>query len=138
MSAAILAAAPLLLLIYFTARYGDMLAFVHARQAGWQRATGFGAFATDFVFFMEGPLLGCPQGRTCLTAWDLTRRLLGCWYLTLIPASALLTLYARRTLGAGLTVWVWLSVVLALPNGLDGMGRFTAVCSPCSLPPRCS
>jgi hypothetical protein len=48
----------------------------------------------------------------------------------LIPLSVLLVLYARRTLGAGLSVWVVGSVVMALFNGLDGTGRFTAVLFP--------
>jgi hypothetical protein len=121
-SAAMLAVAPVVLVIYFAVRYGDVLAFLHARQAGWERAAGLGTLAGDFAFFTAGPHAG--------SLWDVTRTLLGWWYLALVPASAILAALARRTLGMGPTLWVWLSIVMALANGLDGMGRFTAVLFP--------
>jgi hypothetical protein len=52
------------------------------------------------------------------------------WYVALVPTSIVLVLYARRTLGVGLTIWVTLSVLMGLVNGLDGTGRFTSVLFP--------
>jgi hypothetical protein len=52
------------------------------------------------------------------------------WYVTLIPVSLALVMSAVRTLGAGLSLWVVLSVVMAMANGLDGTGRFTSVLFP--------
>ena len=77
-----------------------------------------------------GALLACGTVVECLKGWDLTRHLLGYWYLALVPASALLTWTARRIVGVGPTVWVMASLAMALANGLDGMGRFTAVLFP--------
>jgi hypothetical protein len=37
---------------------------------------------------------------------------------------------AARALGTGLTVWALLSIAMALPNGFDGIGRFTLVLFP--------
>ena len=44
--------------------------------------------------------------------------------------SSALTLHAARTLGVGLSAWALGSIVMSLPNGLDGIGRFTAVLFP--------
>jgi hypothetical protein len=41
-----------------------------------------------------------------------------------------LTLLAARTAGVGLTAWALISILLSLPNGFDGVGRFTAVLFP--------
>jgi hypothetical protein len=48
----------------------------------------------------------------------------------LLPVTITLTVSAARTLGAGLTAWVLISVAMSLANGFDGIGRFTAVLFP--------
>jgi hypothetical protein len=126
----ILAAGPLIVGAYYEWRYGDPLAFLYARQQGWNRASGLAAFVRDYEYFLRGPWLACGSVGECVREFGPTRNLLGFWYLLLIPASAALVIYARRTLGVGLTVWVLLSVCMALLNGLDGTGRFTAVLFP--------
>jgi hypothetical protein len=65
-----------------------------------------------------------------LRGWDLTRKLLGFWYISLVPACILLTWSGAPILGVGQRVWVLTSVVMMLANGLDGIGRFTAVLFP--------
>ncbi|MEO7156729.1 MAG: hypothetical protein ABI039_04150, partial [Vicinamibacterales bacterium] len=40
------------------------------------------------------------------------------------------TVMAAPTLGVGLTAFALLSIALSLPNGFDGVGRFTAVLFP--------
>ena len=129
-SLAILAVAPLVLGTYFFMRYGDPVAFLHARQEGWNRAAGLGAFARDFDYFFSGSVLAYRNAADWLREFEPTRTLLGYWYLLLLPASVALTLYAARTLGVGLSAWALGSVVMSLPNGLDGVGRFTAVLFP--------
>ena len=126
----ILAAGPIIILSYNEWRYGDPLAFLHARQQGWNRASGFTAFVRDYNYFLRGSLLSCGSVPECLREFESTRILLGYWYLALIPTTIALVIYAARTLGAGLTVWVLLSVAMASLNGLDGTGRFTAVLFP--------
>ena len=129
-SGAILALAPAILGTYFWMRYGDPLAFLHARQTGWNRAVGLGAFTRDFDYFLSGSILACHGLADCLKEWEPTRTILGYWYLLLLPASVALTLQAARTLGVGLSVWALGSIVMSLPNGLDGVGRFTSVLFP--------
>ena len=51
-------------------------------------------------------------------------------YLALIPISIGLVVNSARTLGAGLTGFALISIAMALPNGFDGVGRFTAVLFP--------
>jgi hypothetical protein len=126
----ILAAGPLIIGSYYEWRYGDPLAFLYARQQGWNRASGFTAFVRDYNYFLRAPLLACGSVGECVREFGPTRNLLGFWYLMLIPMSVALVIYARRALGVGLTVWVLLSVAMALLNGLDGTGRFTAVLFP--------
>lgn len=126
----ILAAGPLIIGGYYEWRYGDPLAFLYARQQGWNRASGFTAFVRDYHYFLRPPLLACASAAECVREFGPTRNLLGFWYLLLIPTSVALVIYARRALGVGLTVWVLLSVAMALLNGLDGTGRFTAVLFP--------
>jgi hypothetical protein len=130
MPLAILVLAPLILFTYFYVRYGDPIAFLHARQTAWQRATGIGSLLTDIDYYTAGPLLSCGGIRECLRDWDFTRRLLGLWYLALVPIGAGLTIAARRTIGPGLVLWVVGTYLMALVNGLDGMGRFTAALFP--------
>jgi Mannosyltransferase (PIG-V) len=127
---AILAMAPLCIGTYFWIRYGSPVEFIHARQVGWARGAGLTALAGDFREFTAGSIFACGNLKDCLRDWDMTRSLLGYWYLLLIPANVVLALYAVRTLGLGLVVWVLTSVAMALPNGLDGMGRFTSVLFP--------
>jgi hypothetical protein len=127
---AILAVAPAVLGIYFFTRYGDPLAFLHARQNLWERASGPAAFIRDFDYFLSGSVFACRGLAECLKEFEPTRTLLGYWYLGLLPVSAALTLYAARTLGVGLTAWALASIAMSLPNGLDGVGRFTAVLFP--------
>lgn len=126
----ILAATPLLIAGYNEWRYGDPLAFLHARQQGWNRASGFEALQRDYNYLLRGSLLSCDGLGDCLREFEPTRTLLGYWYVALVPASLALVIYARRTLGVGLTVWALASIVMALVNGLDGTGRFTSVLFP--------
>ncbi len=53
-SLVILAAAPLLIAGYHEWRYGDPLAFLHARQQGWNRASGFCGAAAGFQLLLPG------------------------------------------------------------------------------------
>jgi hypothetical protein len=126
----ILAAAALVVVGYFWVRYGSPVAFVYARQTGWHRATGFAALVTDIHDYTAGSLLACNNVKDCLRGWDMTRKLLGYWYLGLVPISLMLTWSAARVLGIGQCIWVLTSMAMALMNGLDGMGRFTAVLFP--------
>jgi len=126
----ILALAPLIVGGYLWIRYGSPAAFVQARQMGWHRASGLTGLMTDFREFTAGGLFECGNVTDCLRGWDLTRTLLGYWYITLIPATVLLTCFAGRRLGAGQVVWVVASVIMGLANGLDGTGRFVAVLFP--------
>jgi len=127
---AILAVPPIVLGTYFFWRYGDPLAFLHARQDLWERAAGAGAFQRDWNYFFSGSLLSCGSVADCIREFEPTRILLGYWYLGLLFVSSALTLYAARTLGVGLSAWALASIVMSLPNGLDGIGRFTAVLFP--------
>lgn len=129
-AAAILIVAPVLLFTYYYVRYGDPIAFVHARQAGWQRAAGVGSLLTDLDYYTQGSLFSCGGVRDCLRGWDFTRQLMGIWYLALVPIGIGLAIAARRTIGAGQLVWVVGTYWMALVNGLDGMGRFTSVLFP--------
>ena len=128
--AAILALAPIAIASYFELRYGHPLEFVAARQAGWKRASGIQGYSRDFRYFFARPMLPCSGAAECLKEFAPTRVLLGATYLALLPISAALALINRRKLGVGLTVWVLASIVLSLPNGFDGVGRFTAVLFP--------
>lgn len=127
---AILAAGPLMIAAYYEWRYGDPLAFLHARQQGWNRASGFSALQRDFNYFFQGSLFACGGVGECLREFEFTRNLLGFWYVTLIPVSIACVVHARRALGVGLTVWALTSIGMGLVNGLDGTGRFTAVLFP--------
>jgi hypothetical protein len=130
LSLLILAAGPLAIAVYNEWRYGDPLAFLYARQQGWNRASGLTALQRDYRYFFSASLLSCSSVADCVREFEPTRKLLGLWYVTLVPLSLALVAYARRTLGVGLTTWVVLSVLMALVNGLDGTGRFTAVLFP--------
>ena len=127
---AILAVGPLAILLYYNWRYGNPLAFLHARQQGWNRASGFTALARDFRDFFSASLFSCSSVGECLREFQPTQKLLGIWYASLVPLSVALVVHARRTLGVGLAVWALLSVFMALLNGLDGTGRFTSVLFP--------
>lgn len=129
-SFAILAAGPLAIAAYYFLRYGDPLAFLHARQQGWNRASGFAALQRDYRYFLGDWSISCTGLADCVREFEPTRRALGVWYLALPPISVALVLYARRLLGVGLTTWVVLSVFMGLVNGLDGTGRFTSVLFP--------
>ena len=128
--AAILALAPIAIATYYELRYGNPLEFVNARQAGWNRASGVQGYVRDFRYFFARPMLPCSGIGECLREFAPTRVLLGAIYLTLLPLSAALVLINRRTLGVALTAWVLASVLMSLPNGFDGVGRFTAVLFP--------
>ena len=128
---AILAVAPVVIAVYFWSQFGHPLAFLQARQAGWGRATGpVAALSRDVGEFFAGPAFACGSIRDCFAGFDLTRHVLGAWYLALIPVSLVLVLSAARTLGAGMTFWVVASVLMAMTNGLDGTGRFTVALFP--------
>jgi hypothetical protein len=66
----------------------------------------------------------------CIKEFAPTRTLLGAIYVVLIPLSIGLIVVTARTLGVGLAVFALASIVMALPNGIDGVGRFTAVLFP--------
>jgi hypothetical protein len=127
---AILAIAPIVLGSYFYWRYGDPIAFLHARQSGWNRASGVAGLLRDWKYFFQGPVFDCAGIVECVKEFGPTRHLLGVFYVALLPVSVGLTVIAARTLGAGLTVWALLSVAMSLVNGFDGVGRFTAVLFP--------
>jgi hypothetical protein len=127
---AILAIGPIVIGGYYDWRYGDPLAFLHARQLGWNRAVGLAGWIRDVGYFFEPPIFACSGVADCLREFAPTRALLGASYLLLLPISIALTLSAARTLGAGLTAWALISIAMSLPNGFDGVGRFTAVLFP--------
>ncbi|MGH9385847.1 MAG: hypothetical protein ACRD2N_16335 [Vicinamibacterales bacterium] len=127
---AILAMAPVIVFTYFYLRYGDPIAFLNARQEAWHRATGIASLLTDIDYYTEGSLLSCGGIRDCLRGWDFTRQILGIWYFALVPLGVGLAIAARRTIGAGMVLWVVGTYAMALVNGLDGMGRFTSVLFP--------
>lgn len=127
---AILAIGPIVIGAYYQFRYGSPLEFLHARQAGWNRASGLAGYARDFSYFFEPPIFACSGVADCIKEFAPTRTLLGVIYLALIPISIALTLTSARTLGIGLTTWTLLSIGMALPNGFDGVGRFTLVLFP--------
>lgn len=129
-SLVILAAGLLTIAGYYEWRYGDPLAFLSARQQGWNRASGIEALQRDYRYFMDGSFAACTTLVNCVTEFDPTRQVLGYWYMALVPLSLGIVASTARTLGVGLTVWAVLSVGMALVNGLDGTGRFTAVLFP--------
>ena len=127
---AILAIGPIVIGGYDYWRYNDPMAFLHARQLGWNRAVGIAGWSRDFGYFFQSPILACSGFADCIREFAPTRTLIGASYLLLLPASIALTLSAARTLGAGLTAWALISIAMSLPNGFDGVGRFTAVLFP--------
>ena len=127
---AILAIGPLVMAGYFSWRYDDPIAFLHARQLGWNRAVGFAGWARDFGYFFEPPIFACSGVADCVREFAPTRALIGASYLLLLPVTIALTVSAARVLGTGLTAWVLISVAMSLANGFDGVGRFTAVLFP--------
>lgn len=127
---AILAIGPLVIAGYYEWRYGNPLEFLHARQVGWHRASGFAGYARDFGYFFETPMFPCSGVADCIREFAPTRSLLGVIYLSLIPLSIGLVVSTARTLGVGLAAFALGSIAMALPNGFDGVGRFTAVLFP--------
>ena len=127
---AILAIAPVVIGAYYQWRYGDPIAFLHARQSGWNRAAGIAGHVRDWNYFFESPIFNCSGVADCVKEFAPTRALLGASYLALLPISIGLTVMAARTLGVGITAWALLSIAISLPNGFDGVGRFTAVLFP--------
>lgn len=128
--AAILATGPLVIAAYYQWRYGNPLEFLVARQIGWNRASGIAGYVRDFGYFFEPPIFQCGGLANCLKEFAPTRALLGVIYLALIPASIALVVKAARVIGIGATTWALVSIGLALPNGFDGVGRFTLVLFP--------
>ena len=127
---AILAVGPLLIAGYYEWRYGNPLEFLVARQVGWKRASGVAGYLRDFNYFFEAPIFPCRGIAECVKEFAPTRALLGAIYLALIPISIGLTIAAAPTLGVALTTWTLASIAMALPNGFDGVGRFTLVLFP--------
>jgi hypothetical protein len=127
---AILAIAPVVIGSYYEWRYDNPLEFLRARQVGWNRAVGVAGYVRDFNYFFDGPMFACSGVADCLKEFAPTRTLLGVLYLALVPASIALAITSARALGVGLTAWALLSIVMALPNGFDGVGRFTLVLFP--------
>ena len=127
---AILLIGPIVIASYYQLRYGNPLEFLHARQVGWNRASGLAGYARDFGYFFERPIFACSGVADCIKEFAPTRTLLGVIYLALIPISIALTATSARVLGVGLTTWTLLSIGLALPNRFDGVGRFTLVLFP--------
>jgi len=126
----ILLIGPIVIGAYYQFLYGSPLEFLHARQVGWNRASGLAGYARDFKYFFERPLLPCSSVAECIKEFAPTRTLLGVIYLALIPISIGLTISSARALGIGLVAWTLLSIGMALPNGFDGVGRFTLVLFP--------
>ena len=127
---AILAIGPIVIGVYYYWRYADPLAFLHARQLGWNRAVGVAGWARDFGYFFESPMLACSGVADCIKEFAPTRTLIGASYLALLPITVALTIASARALGVGLTAWTLISIAMSLPNGFDGVGRFTAVLFP--------
>ncbi|HUQ87575.1 MAG TPA: hypothetical protein VM096_08460 [Vicinamibacterales bacterium] len=128
--AAILAIGPIVMGFYFYWRYDDPIAFLHARQLGWNRAVGIAGWARDFGYFFQSPIFACDGIGDCIREFAPTRALIGASYLLLLPLTIALAISAARTLGVGLTAWALISIAMSLPNGFDGVGRFTAVLFP--------
>jgi hypothetical protein len=126
----ILATAPIVIGAYYEWRYDNPLEFLRARQVGWQRASGVAGYVRDWNYFFEAPIFPCSGVAECLKEFAPTRALLGVTYLVLLPSTIVLTCLAARTIGVGLTAWALISILLSLPNGFDGVGRFTAVLFP--------
>jgi hypothetical protein len=126
----ILAVAPVVIATYYEWRYDNPLEFLRARQVGWNRASGIAGYVRDFGYFFEAPIFPCSGVAECLKEFAPTRALLGVTYLLLLPATVVLIATGARALGVGLTAWALLSIAMALPNGFDGVGRFTAVLFP--------
>ena len=127
---AILSIAPAVVGSYYEWRYGYPLEFLRARQVGWNRASGVAGYVRDWNYFFEAPTFPCSGLAGCVREFAPTRTLLGAVYIAMLPASIVLTITAARTLGVGLTAWALISIALSLPNGFDGVGRFTAVLFP--------
>ena len=127
---AIMAIGPIVIGSYYYWRYDDPLAFLHARQLGWNRAGGIEGWTRDLGYFFQPPIFPCSGVADCIREFAPTRALLGAIYLALLPISIGLTIASARTLGAGLTTWALVSIAMSLPNGFDGVGRFTAVLFP--------
>ncbi len=127
---ALLAAGPILIASYYQWRYGNPLEFLHARQVGWNRASGIAGYVRDFGYFFERPIFNCTSVADCIKEFAPTRALLGGIYLALLPASIAIVISGARTMGAAATTFALVSIALALPNGFDGVGRFTLVLFP--------
>ena len=127
---AILAIAPIVIGSYYEWRYGNPLEFLRARQVGWNRASGIAGYVRDFNYFFEAPIFPCSGVAECVKEFAPTRALLGATYLVLLPLTIAITIAAARTLGVALAAWVLISIAMSLPNGFDGVGRFTAVLFP--------
>lgn len=126
----ILAAGPILIASYYEWRYGNPLEFVRARQVGWNRASGLAGYVRDFNYFFASPIFPCAGLADCVKEFAPTRALLGLIYLSLLPLSIVLVACAARTVGIAATTWALVSIAMSLPNGFDGVGRFTAVLFP--------
>jgi hypothetical protein len=127
---AILAIGPIVIATYYQWRYGNPLEFIHARQVGWNRASGIAGYARDFNYFFASPILNCSGIADCVKEFAPTRALLGAIYLLLVPVSIGVVISGARTIGVAATTFALVSIALALPNGFDGMGRFTLVLFP--------
>jgi len=127
---AILAIGPMVIASYYQWRYGNPLEFLHARQVGWNRASGVAGYARDFGYFFETPIFNCAGVADCVKEFAPTRALLGAIYLLLPPLSIGVLLAGAPTIGVAATTFALVSIALALPNGFDGAGRFTLVLFP--------
>jgi len=127
---AILAIGPIVIASYYQWWYGNPLEFLHARQVGWNRASGIAGYIRDFGYFFESPIFNCAGVADCIKEFAPTRALLGAIYLFLLPVSIGVILSGARTIGVAATTFALVSIALALPNGFDGAGRFTLVLFP--------
>jgi hypothetical protein len=127
---AILAIAPLVIGSYYEWRYGNPLEFLRARQIGWNRASGLAGYVRDYNYFFASPIFPCSGIAECVKEFAPTRALLGVIYLALLPLTVVITIKAARALGVALAAWTLISIAMSLPNGFDGVGRFTAVLFP--------
>jgi hypothetical protein len=87
-------------------------------------------YVRDYNYFFASPIFPCSGIAECIKEFAPTRALLGVTYLVLLPLTIAITIKTARTLGVALAAWTLLSIAMSLPNGFDGVGRFTVVLFP--------
>ena len=126
---AILAVGPIVIGSYYEWRYDNPLEFLRPAGRLESGVGDCGLRARLELLFRSADLSlqrrqRLPQG-VCADARAVGR---------VVPGAAAgidpLALTSVRTLGIGLAAWALISIALSLPNGFDGVGRFTAVLFP--------